>query len=153
MLLFLLELNVKIITRKEAQEQGLTLYFTGLTCANGHISERWCCDKQCKECGKIKRKAHYARNAEKEKAARRSYYITNKENVAKQKKKNRKYHNSSDAVFHQKMRDELADNYIKEKLRQQFGLATHQITPDIITIKRHELQQHRIFKEINNGTN
>jgi hypothetical protein len=38
------------VTRKEAKEQGLELYFTGKPCKYGHISQRRVSDYQCLEC-------------------------------------------------------------------------------------------------------
>jgi hypothetical protein len=42
--------ELKIITRKEAKEQGLKHYFTGKPCVNGHICIRFV-SGTCKECG------------------------------------------------------------------------------------------------------
>ena len=44
----------KIISRKEAKEQGLTYYFTGKPCKHGHISKRLVCDHACYACKKAR---------------------------------------------------------------------------------------------------
>ena len=41
-----------IITRKQAQEQGLTHYFTGKPCKHGHVSKRYASKGVCCECQK-----------------------------------------------------------------------------------------------------
>jgi len=41
-----------IISRKEAKQQGLKYYFTGIACKNGHISKRIVSDHHCCECNK-----------------------------------------------------------------------------------------------------
>jgi hypothetical protein len=41
-----------IITRKQAREQGLTRYFTGKPCKNGHIAERFASKGICLECNR-----------------------------------------------------------------------------------------------------
>ena len=42
---------MKIITRTEAREAGLTLYFTGKPCVKaGHVSERYVSSANCKQC-------------------------------------------------------------------------------------------------------
>lgn len=41
---------IKIISRKEAKAQGLSRYFTGKPCCNGHICERYCNGGRCLEC-------------------------------------------------------------------------------------------------------
>ena len=43
---------MKVITRKEAKKNGLKRYFTGKTCKNGHIAERFVCNCECVECEK-----------------------------------------------------------------------------------------------------
>ena len=43
---------MKIISRKEALEQGLKRYFTGKTCKHGHVSERYI-KGSCCECSKL----------------------------------------------------------------------------------------------------
>ena len=40
----------KVISRAEAREQGLTKYFTGKPCKNGHIAERYTKTCECSKC-------------------------------------------------------------------------------------------------------
>lgn len=51
---------MKLITRKEAQQQGLTRYFTGRPCPKGHIAERRTANKGCQLCTKRRRKEYIA---------------------------------------------------------------------------------------------
>lgn len=48
----------KIISRKEAIDQGLSSYFTGKPCKNGHVSERNTLSCACKECVRFGVKKH-----------------------------------------------------------------------------------------------
>jgi len=41
---------MKIISRKEAREEGLKKFYTGITCIHGHLSERWVSTGGCCEC-------------------------------------------------------------------------------------------------------
>lgn len=41
---------MKVTTRKEAMTLGLTKYFTGKPCVNGHVAERYTCNKTCVVC-------------------------------------------------------------------------------------------------------
>lgn len=41
---------MQIISRQEAKELGLKLYFTGKPCTHGHISDRYVSNSLCKEC-------------------------------------------------------------------------------------------------------
>jgi len=44
---------MKVITRKQAVENGLKKYFTGIPCMHGHLSERTTRSGSCRECQKI----------------------------------------------------------------------------------------------------
>lgn len=55
------------ITRKEAKEQGLQSYFTGVPCKHGHIDERRVVNGQCRECSRLLSKSFYHNNNGKEK--------------------------------------------------------------------------------------
>lgn len=39
-----------VINRETAKEKGLSTYFTGVPCKNGHICERYVSNATCKEC-------------------------------------------------------------------------------------------------------
>lgn len=58
---------MKIITRKEAQAQGLVRYSPGSTCVKGHVAERLTASGSCCECIKERAKQYYHANNGKEK--------------------------------------------------------------------------------------
>ena len=68
-----------IITREEAQEQGLIKYFTGEPCKFGHISERYVTGKRCLACAKEWRDE----NKNRVKKYNKEYKTQNKEKVQK----------------------------------------------------------------------
>ena len=53
-----------VIDRRSAAERGLTRYFTGRPCKNGHIAERMVSTMSCVECKNAHGRARYARNPE-----------------------------------------------------------------------------------------
>lgn len=53
--------DVKIITRSEAAKAGLTKYYTGAACRNGHVSERYTVNGACVECNASHAKAQRGR--------------------------------------------------------------------------------------------
>ena len=53
--------KMKIISRKEAKESGLTRYFTGSPCKYGHIAERFLSCGHCVACSKEKVKKRHKR--------------------------------------------------------------------------------------------
>lgn len=55
---------MKIITRKEAVAQGLSRYFTGKPCKNGHIEERRTSSCHCVGCRADANQRWYAKNQE-----------------------------------------------------------------------------------------
>ncbi len=62
---------MKIISRKEAKILGLKIYFTGKSCKNGHLCEKWVNDYSCIECRK-----QYSSKEEK-KQYNKNYHIEN----------------------------------------------------------------------------
>lgn len=50
----------KIISAEEAREKGLTHYFTGEPCINGHIARRYVKSWACVECQDLRQKARRA---------------------------------------------------------------------------------------------
>lgn len=92
---------MKIISRKEAKEQGFKKYFTGKPCARGHIAKRSLNNGSCVECrvdyyqenkGRIAERDKSYRQENKEKVAERmkAYYQENKEKLAERGKAYRK---------------------------------------------------------------
>lgn len=53
--------DVKIITRTEAAKSGLTKYYTGAACRNGHVCERYTVNGACVECNANHTKAQRSR--------------------------------------------------------------------------------------------
>jgi len=52
------ELDMKIVSRKEAKAKGLKRYFTGVPCYRGHIVERITGGRGCIDCHKIYEKIY-----------------------------------------------------------------------------------------------
>lgn len=52
---------MKLISRQQAIEQGLTRYFTGISCKHGHISEKLLSNRTCVECLLIKKRERHNR--------------------------------------------------------------------------------------------
>lgn len=74
----------EVISRADAKARGLTHYFTGKPCKNGHTAERFVSCRKCKECAVLEcraelrhsawSKAWRLANQEREKATRRANY-------------------------------------------------------------------------------
>ncbi len=116
--------ELKIISRKEAKEQGLKRYFTGKPCKHGHISERYI-GGSCVECMRLTRlinkkekqeyDAQYNESNEAKIKQRRSfYYKTNK-------KKIQQYRIDNAKKIQKQRRDYYVANKIQltEKTKQQ----------------------------------
>lgn len=87
-----------IISRKEAKEQGLKRYFTGVACKRGHLSERRVSGFDCIECREQwekdnhehlieSRKRYYEKNNEKIVAYRKEYNKTHSEEACERSRK------------------------------------------------------------------
>lgn len=55
---------MKIVSREQAQRDGLKFYFTGLPCVHGHIARRRTNNRVCQACAPIALKAWYYANHE-----------------------------------------------------------------------------------------
>ena len=65
---------MNIITRKEAKAQGLSRYFTGKPCKNGHIAECWTNNYNCMGCADQRKKE----NPELHRKSNKKYYSNHK---------------------------------------------------------------------------
>jgi hypothetical protein len=91
-----------IISRKEAKLKNLKRYYTGKSCPNGHIAERWVSTMSCCECTSSRAKewrednvAHRREyrnkyrneNVEQERKSRRDYYERHKQRLTEKHKR------------------------------------------------------------------
>ena len=100
-----------IISRQEAREKGLTHYFTGKACRNGHASERLVSGGRCVECRKALCRKWREANAEVERAknkerVRRSYA----ENPEKYRSASRRWRDRNLDVARQRTKEWRHDN-------------------------------------------
>lgn len=77
----------QIIRKSEAKSLGLTRYFTGKSCPQGHVAERSVCDGKCIECKKVSKRASYAKNADEINKRRRAINAENPERIRLANKK------------------------------------------------------------------
>jgi hypothetical protein len=98
-----------VISRKEAKIRGLTQYFTGKPCKNGHVDKRSTVNGFCRSCqqdsvkrnlaGKKARAArHYQNHADKYRKYSKEYRVKNPDKV---KEYNRKYYKEHLAYFNE----------------------------------------------------
>lgn len=110
------EMNNQFISRKEAISQGLTRYFTGKPCKNGHISERNSETRRCYQCRAEEHQEYYKKNKDKI-CARTSKY--QKENPEIQKRSAKKYAQTDKAKITQRKKYEIAkENGYLEKCKK-----------------------------------
>ena len=73
---------MQIVTRAQATELGLTHYFTGVACINGHLSKRRVNDRCCLRCDVTNKKSTTSEY-------KKSQYIKHKESILAQKREYR----------------------------------------------------------------
>lgn len=78
----------KLISSKEAAEQGLARYFTGKPCKNGHVTERFVKNRHCCECNNARMQKYWNDNREKLNLLARVESKTS-EQIEAQRKRNR----------------------------------------------------------------
>ena len=111
-----------IITREEAQEQGLTKYFTGKPCKHGHLAERYVNQNACIECKILQRKKFYSKNKDKIQDYNKKYKTENPEIIKQNSKKylskrNKLKHNAARRnYYHQKVKN--SDQLLEKKRKR-----------------------------------
>lgn len=78
---------MELITRKYAEDLGLSRYFTGKECLRGHVVERQVSNGTCCECLAAKKKEYYTKNPGVRKLQNSKYYSENTEKVLELNKK------------------------------------------------------------------
>ena len=78
---------MKVVTRQEAIELGLTRYFTGKPCKWGHVSERITSCRHCITCRAIIGKKWRAVNKDRISERGKKWYANNKDRIGECKKK------------------------------------------------------------------
>ena len=85
--------QTKVISRKEAIEAGLKVYFTGKPCKNGHIAERYvgsgkcsCCHMESMEKYSQKERNLWENRLKKYRERSTAYYEANKDKLAERSK-------------------------------------------------------------------
>jgi hypothetical protein len=68
-----------ILRRRDAKAAGLKRYYSGVSCKNGHVCERYTHQNQCVECCAEAYRIWSAANPSKKKAARRRHYERNRD--------------------------------------------------------------------------
>lgn len=69
----------EIIPRKEAIRLGMSHYFTGVPCKNGHVDIRSTSCGSCRSCNKKKQRKHYWKDPESGREQQRKWYKRNKD--------------------------------------------------------------------------
>lgn len=124
----------RIVSRKEAVKAGLTRYFTGEPCCNGHVAERLVNNYTCVLCHKqnqtryyrgdpssSKRRAsnHYWKNIALERKARRDYFQKNKDKIREARKKWRAVNPGKAAEYGRNWRSKQPEEYrLQRRMRE-----------------------------------
>lgn len=61
------------VTRSEARARGLTRYYTGVPCKQGHLSERSVSEGKCYECIRLRNRKYRAKDPEKFKRLQKAH--------------------------------------------------------------------------------
>lgn len=120
---------VEVISRKEAQDKGLTKFFTGLLCSKGHLSERYVVSRMCIACAakhntseeQRKRTSEYRKNnkektrnyRELRKEHHKQWLSGNKDRTSKYKKTYRTNHREKVLTSNAKRRTEKLKRSVK----------------------------------------
>lgn len=99
---------------RDAKAKGLTRYYTGKACPNGHIAERIVSTRACVACAADRKKAWRVANPEKENAQKRAWRDANLEKARALNLANQKKHRASANARNRKYAEANRD-FIREK--------------------------------------
>ena len=124
-----------IITRKQAQEQGLTHYFTGKPCKHGHVAARYVKTRACCECA-VTSAREWERRAPEEYTRRRKDAANKRCHERKRVRRSvdpqyRAELSSRDAAYTAKRRRECPEAYAAHMVRSRLRKA--QMDPEVLT--------------------
>jgi hypothetical protein len=139
---------VKLVSRQEALEQGLTRYFTGKPCKHGHVCERNVSNKSCHECSLIAGRKHDAANREKRCQKNKDWRERNSEKV---KEKFKQYYQSNLEKERARTRKKYQDNIEAYKLSNKLWRERNADNERFRTAKRHaaKLQATPLWSDLN----
>lgn len=100
-----------IITLKEARDQGLKYYFTGIPCPKGHISKRTVSTQSCYECTLASKKEWDKKNKE----HIQEYNLENRQRILNKKTEHRIKNKEKFAEATARYRKNNRDKYLKAK--------------------------------------
>ncbi len=113
---------MKIITRKEAIEQGLPRYFTGIPCKHGHVCERTTGSAQCLQCRVINQRRCRSKMTPERKAkqaeTKRKYIKENPEKVRQWEKNRDPEKRKASAKKKRKKYRETHPDYAREEYKR-----------------------------------
>jgi 5-methylcytosine-specific restriction endonuclease McrA len=99
-----------VVTRKEANSQGLIHYFTGKPCKRGHVTVRFANNATCKECCRVREAKKLESSPEHREYARKKaveWYADNRERaLAREALKREKQDRKMVSAYHRKYRAE-----------------------------------------------
>ncbi len=93
------KISLEIVSRKDARERGMKLYFTGKPCKRGHIDRRRVSGACCQKCERILGKLKREKNKDKITAYQKKYRKDNPEKVAARHKKYSDDHKEEMAAY------------------------------------------------------
>lgn len=120
-----------IILFEQAKEQGLSKYFTGKPCRNGHIAERYVCSKGCVVCSYDNEKRYKKSDPERTTARRQAYRKKNHTSILEKDRKYRE-NNREKRAFHRRNYKKLN----KERTPKWFGEFDELVLEEAIVLCR-----------------
>lgn len=107
---------MEIISRAEANAQGLNHYFTGKPCKRGHIDKRRVADKTCMECRREDARIYATKNQEQRAESQRRFAKKNKE---AEMERNRQWRAKNPEIYLEQRRLWRAKNKDNESVRNR----------------------------------
>ena len=148
------------INRKDAIERGLTKYYDGKPCKNGHLAEKHTANYSCIVCHAERQKKLYEKNPEKYKNRRKTRYWENPEkarqstrdwianNITKVKQSNALYYKNNSEKIKNQVKEYRNINKIllRTKSKIKYNKLTVEQKNKIVEKRRQKLLNDRSFR-------
>lgn len=127
-----------IVTIKDAESVGSTLYFTGIPCKQGHLSQRFTYNRDCRACNTLRARTKYAADPAKSIAAVKRWVQNNPEKAKNRtnqwQKENPDRVRALNAAWRAKNPDKIAQIRRNRRARKSGNGGTH-TAQDIADLK------------------
>ena len=105
--------TLELVSRKQALELGIKLYFTGEPCKYGHVSPRYVAKSYCVECSRASAVKSQNQNPERKRKNQAAYAVRNRGKIKAKYQENKGEYSARSKDYYAKNREEIIERVKK----------------------------------------